>query len=142
MSAVGKSSVRLWVGFLLAPLIPGLLFLLFSLFHNPGEGLWALKFSALVGYPAMLILGIPVHLLLTNRHWTRVWSYALAGMVIGAIVAAVLVGGVAVKNFSVIPDVNKSLGPSVAVFTLAALLGALVAWAFWMIARPNHGPRA
>lgn len=142
MSAVGNPSMRLWVGFLLAPLVPGLLFLLLSLFSKPGEGLWALKFSALVGYPAMLVLGVPAHLVLTKRHWTHGWSYALAGVLIGVIVAAVLFGSVAIQNFSLIPDPNKSLGPSVAIFTLVALLGALVAWVFWVIARPGRESKA
>ena len=70
MSAAGKSSVRFWVGFLLAPIVPGLLFLLLSLFSNPGEGMWALKLSAMVGYPAMLVLGVTAHLLLNKRHWS------------------------------------------------------------------------
>ncbi|KRE89301.1 hypothetical protein ASG87_02865 [Frateuria sp. Soil773] len=142
MSAATKPSVRLWVGFLLAPLIPGLLFLLLSLLSNPGEGLWALKLSAMVGYPAMLVLGVPAHLLLTKRRWTSGWSYTLAGIAIGAIVAAVLFGSVALHNVSFIPDPNKSLGPSAIIFVVAALLGALAAWVFWLIARPNREPSA
>ncbi len=139
MSAAVKSSLRLWVGFVFAPLTPGLLFLILSLFGNAGEGIWALKLSALVGYPAMLVLGVPAYMLLTKRHWISGWSYTLAGAVIGAIVAAMLFGSVAIRNFSLTPDVGKSLGPSAAIFMLAALLGALSAWVFWLIARPNCG---
>lgn len=136
MSAAGKSSVRFWVGFLLAPIVPGLLFLLLSLFSNPGEGMWALKLSAMVGYPAMLVLGVPAHLLLNKRHWVSGGSYALTGGVIGAIVAAVLFGSVAVHNFSLIPDPGESMGPSVMIFIVASLLGALAGWFFWLVARP------
>ena len=68
----------------------------------------------------------------------------IGGLVLAAvlIVAAVLFGSVAIQNFSLIPDPNKSLGPSVAIFTLVALLGALVAWVFWVIARPGRESKA
>ena len=138
MSVVGKSPVRLWVGLLLAPLAPGLLLLVLSLVGNPGEGLWALKFSALVGYPAMLVLGIPAHRLLQKRRWISGWSYSVAGAVIGVIVAGVLFGSVAIHNVSLTPDPGRSLGPSVAIAIVAALLGALAAWIFWLIALPHR----
>ncbi|HEV2622972.1 MAG TPA: hypothetical protein VGU65_12890 [Frateuria sp.] len=142
MSATIKPPMRLLVGFLLAPLAPGLLFWLLSLVGNPGEGLWALKFLALVSYPAMLVLGVPAHMLLTTRHWTSGWSYSMAGVLIGATVAVVLFYSTAIHNFSPALDPNKSLGPFAGILIIAALLGALAAWVFWLIARPNRIPSA
>lgn len=138
MSTANSSTLRLLVGFLLAPLVPGWLLFFLSLFGNPGEGVWALKLSAMVGYPAMLALGLPIHLLMVRRRWTSGWAYALAGIATGVVVALVLFGRVVVQNFSIRPDPTKSLGPSEAIFVLAALLGALVAWVFWLIARPGR----
>lgn len=86
----------------------------------------------------MLILGLPAHLLLTKMRWTHWWSYVLVGVFIGLVVAAVLFGKVAIHNFSWISDPNKSLGPSEAIFVLMALLGAITAWIFWLIARPSY----
>jgi hypothetical protein len=128
-------------GALLAPLAPGLLFFVLSLLGRPAEGFWALKLSALITYPAMLVLGVPAHLLLVKRGWTTGWSYALTGVVIGIIVAAVMVGNVVINNISFAPDPNKSLGPSEAIFIMVALLGALTAWVFWLIAQPNDEAR-
>ena len=142
MSATDSSGLRLLTGFLLAPIVPGLLFLILSLFGNPGEGVWALKLSAMVGYPAMLVLGVPIHLLLVRRHRTGGWTYVLAGIVTGTVVAAVLFGRVVMQNFSITPDPTRSLGPSAAIFVLAALLGALAAWVFWLIARPSRKAHA
>jgi hypothetical protein len=117
-----KIRPRQVVAFLLAPLAPGLLFLIPSLFGNPSEGVWALKLSAMVTYPAMVVLGVPVHLLLAKRGWTRGWAYTLAGLVIGAILAAIV------------------FGKTVAI--LGAILGAATSLTFWLIARPNNSREA
>lgn len=123
MFVVNKSVVRLFAGFLLAPLGPGLLFVLLALFTHPGEGVWALGFFALLYYPAMLLMGLPAHFLLVKIRWANGWGYALFGVIIGAILAVVVFGNVALHNLSLL--------------VATALLGALTAWTFWLIARPN-----
>jgi len=74
----------------------------------------------MVTYPAMMVLGVPIHLLLVKRGWTSGWVYTLAGLVIGAIIGGVLFGrGVAI---------------------LGAILGPAMSFAFWVITRPHNDP--
>lgn len=123
MFAINKSMARLLAGFLLAPLGPGLLLMFLAIFTHPGEGVWGLGLFALFYYPAMLVLGLPAHFLLVKIHWVNGWGYVLAGMVVGVIAAMAVFGGVALHNLSLA--------------IIAALLGALTAWTFWLIARPS-----
>jgi hypothetical protein len=108
------------VAFLLAPLVPGILFVIPSLFHNPTEGIWALKLSVMVTYPAMIVLGVPAHLLLVRQGWTRGWIYALIGLAIGMIISAI------------------AFLPTEGFLFLGAIFGALIAFIFWAIARPDR----
>lgn len=115
-----KARLRIVVASLLAPLTPGFLLFLSNPFGNPSEGVWVLKLSAMVTYPAMMVLGVPIHLLLVKRGWTSGWVYTLAGLVIGAIIGGVLFGrGVAI---------------------LGAILGPAMSFAFWVITRPHNDP--
>ncbi len=81
-----------------------------------------LKMSAMVTYPAMVVLGVPAHLLLVKRHWTSGWIYTLVGLVVGAGVAEVVFGWFA-------------WNPSF--LFLGAIFGALTAFTFWVIVRPD-----
>jgi hypothetical protein len=121
MRAANKLKIRLRpiVAFLLAPLAPGMLFVIPSLFHNPAEGFWAFKLSVMFTYPAMVVLGVPAHLLFVKQGWTKGWIYALVGLVIGTIVSAV------------------AFLPTGGFLFLGAIFGALIASIFWAIARPD-----
>jgi len=121
MRVVDKIRPRQVVAFLLAPLAPGFVLMIIALFGHPGEGIWGFKFLAIFTYPAMLVLGLPAHLLLVKRHWTSGWSYTLAGLVIGAVVAGIFFGG--------------------RVAVLGALLGAVTGFTFWLIAAPSPSRR-
>ena len=90
----------------------------------------------MVGYPAMLVLGIPSYFVLRKLGWNRVWSYLMVGLLTGAIVAAVIFTPVVMNNLA--PDPNTSLAPSAAIFIVAALLGALSGTVFWALARPDR----
>ncbi len=141
MSATSKHVMRLLVAFLLAPIGPGMLFMFLALFTNPGEGIWVLKFFAMLYYPAMLLLGLPIHLLLVKRHWTSGWIYALSGMVIGAIVDAVFFERALFQGAGSAANAGQLLATSDAILlALCASLGALTAWTFWLIALPNRKP--
>jgi hypothetical protein len=55
--------LRTSVGFLVAPISPGLLIGIPAVFFGKAsEGLWIIKFSGLLGYPIAIILGIPLYL--------------------------------------------------------------------------------
>ena len=80
-----------------------------------------LKLSAMLAYPAMVVLGVPAHLLLVKRGWTSGWIYTLVGLVIGAGVAEAVFGW---------PAGNPGF------MFLGVIFGALIAFSFWAIARP------
>lgn len=138
MSVTGSLSARLLIGILLAPITTGLVFLCVSAFGNLSEGVWALKLSALVGYTAAIVLGLPAHLLLRKLGWTNLLSYLVIGLLIGLVVGAALFSPVFVGNIGLTPSSGKSLAPSAAIFVLAAFFGALSSLVFWIIARPDR----
>lgn len=138
MSATGSRGLQLIVGSFVAPLTAGILLLLIASFGNLREGLWALKFSALVGYPAMIVLGLPADLLLRRWRRTRVWWYVLAGLCVGGVVYFVLFSTVIANNFSVAPEIEKSLGPPLALLLVIEMFGALSSSVFWVFTRPDR----
>jgi hypothetical protein len=140
MSAKNSRGPNL-LGFLLAPLTPGFLLLFLSMIEmDAREGVWALEMSALVGYPAMVILGLPAHLLLKRTGWTSLGIYAFVGLLIGLAIATALFYSMAAKNFSLMPDPGKSITPSIAVLVLAAFFGAISGIVYWLIGRPDRSP--
>jgi hypothetical protein len=138
MFATDRRGMRIALALLIAPLMSGILLLSVSAFGNLGEGVWALKISALVGYPAMIVLGMPAHLLLARRGWTSLWQYMLAGILVGAVVYAVLFSDVIVNNLGLSALAEKSLAPSAAILLLMAFFGVLSSTVFWLIVRPDR----
>ncbi len=94
--------------------------------------LWMLLLSALLGYPAVALIGVPVHLFLLKRGWTHIFIYAL-------LAAAVTFGfqrlltGFTRTSWTFLQDKTE-----VGVYSVIG--GAL----FWLIARPDRPdkPRA
>lgn len=131
MSATTNTK-HLVMGLALAPLVPGLLMLALSLLGNPSEGIWALKLIAMFAYPAMIVVGLPLHLLFQRNGWTSVWPYLIAGTLTGAVVA-----------YFVFPTLRvASSGPanssSIAIAAICAFFGAITAATFWMIVLRNR----
>lgn len=93
--------------------------------------MWALKLVALFAYPAMVFVGLPLHLLFQRKGWANVWPYLFAGTFTGAVVA-----------YFVFPTLRGAVSGSAAVssITIAAIcafFGAIVATTFWIIVRQN-----
>jgi len=126
---------RFLAGCLVAPLTPGILFFCISLLGNPSEGVWALKLSALAGYPALIVLGLPAYLLLRLLKRTDLLSYVFIGLLIGGIISFILVSPLGAHVGGTVPIVSF---PPVPFLTLAAFFGALSSGAFWLIARPDR----
>ncbi|KLD73918.1 hypothetical protein FZ025_00655 [Xanthomonas hyacinthi] len=121
--------MRVLIGLVLAPLAPGLLMLALSLLGNAGKGLWALKLIAMFAYPAMIVLGLPIHLLFQRIGWTSVWPYSIAGAFVGAVV-----------THFVFPTLNagQASASSIAIAAISAVFGAIAAATFWLVVRPNN----
>jgi hypothetical protein len=74
---------RLVLGFLVAPVFPGLLIALLAVifgFGKSDEGIWVIKLSGMLGYPIAIVLGLPLYFFLSSRGWnglpvtTPTWS--------------------------------------------------------------------
>ena len=128
---VSASTRRLFYGLALAPLAPGLLMLALSLLGNIAEGVWALKLIALIAYPAMIVLGLPFHVIFRRMGWTSVWPCLIAGTLSGAAVA-----------YFVFPTLHvfgagQASAASIAIATISACFGAITAATYWLIVRPK-----
>lgn len=132
-----NEGIRTTLGFLVAPLLPGVLFgALDSFAPSPVGLLWYLKFSGMAGYPAALLLGLPIHLLYRRYRLVSLVAYAGTGAVLGAIVyVGALLPGVAFSDSSAV----DALRATIRLLPLDALCGAMSAGVFWLIARPDRG---
>ena len=128
------SLVRTIVGFLLAPIVPAALVVIFSDLGNS-------IFVALFEYPAVLVLGVPVHLILQKQRWCSWSAYIIAGSLVGAF-SELLYRFTAVVDVYLSRDVSwkgEALEASAALvgdpvpLLLVAYLGAVGALTFWLI---------
>ena len=102
-----------------------------SMLGNPSEGIWALKLIAMLAYPALLVIGLPLHLLFQRKGWTSMWPYLITGTITGAALA-----------YFVFPALQGAAsGPatpsSIAIAAICAFFGTITAATFWTIVRPN-----
>jgi hypothetical protein len=130
----GRRIARTLAAFVISPLIPGLLFALPDLFRGDPMARWYLEFAAGVGYPVILVLGVPSYFLL--KHWkaSSLGLYVIAGAIwgAGAYVAAFLPGLVSRDA-----AVSSALNSTSIYLVLSVICGVFAAIAFWFIARPD-----
>jgi Na+/serine symporter len=128
-----KSTLK---GLLIAPSVPGLVVLaIASLQGGFWEGLWAAAIVWTVCYSTAGLAGLPLHLLLVRRKLRSLVAYLVAGFI--ATLAAVFVVLVFPVFVSKTSQSAASLYPIGAAMVLA---GEVVAFAFWLIARPDLAP--
>jgi hypothetical protein len=93
-------------------------------------------FGAVIGWPAMLVFGMPAHALLYRRKSHRIGGYLLAGVLTGF--AASLALFVILAAFDGFRSMNGSDMTGGGLLTLIFVLGAVTASAiFWLIRRPD-----
>jgi hypothetical protein len=132
---------RIVVGFLVAPLVPAGVLILFALlvsgsnFRAIGEGLWVLFFSALVSYPVAAVFGLPI-LFFALRYGFVSWYHSIAfGLLIGWVIFALF------NSTKTIVQQNgwwTTFHFSDPLMIMFCVWGATVTLAFWVIARPDH----
>jgi hypothetical protein len=71
----GLQTSRLLLGFALAPMLPAFYSAMF--FAQP----WAFPIGMLMSYPAALLLGLPLFLILRRRGWIGWWQTSLCGLI-------------------------------------------------------------
>ncbi|HEV7693333.1 MAG TPA: hypothetical protein VGO52_21035 [Hyphomonadaceae bacterium] len=83
--------------------------------------------GALVGWPVMLVFGLPGHALLLRKTSARLWIYGAAGIVIG------LAGGA----FRYFQSRSHSANDLTQFLAIGAVTGTLAAIIFWFARRPD-----
>lgn len=127
-------------GFLLAPLIPGLLMaLLISVNHSDyywkDAALLLIGFSALLGYPVALLLGLPLFFLMKRCRWLRLYYYIFIGAILGDV--SVLISDIDKLHYFGFADfLHYYLTPMH--ILLGAIMGMIATTSFWLIARPDR----
>ncbi len=84
--------------------------------------------GGLIGWPVMLVIGLPAHALLLRRTSAKVWWYVLAGCVAGVIAGALRF--VSSRGAATMND-------AVQLAALGAVTGTLAALVFWFVRRPD-----
>lgn len=130
--------MRTILAFFIAPASFGLLLFGLSLFTSSvAEGLFVLKFAAMIAYPMAIVLGIPLYFLMSKMGANGFLSYALTSFIFAALLVA---------YFIVRPAYLENEGDLSSLFFEARILQmGLLAFAsfltvsvFWLIARPDR----
>lgn len=98
--------------------------------------LFGFLWGAIIGWPAMLILGLPAHALLYRRKSHRIGGYLLAGVLTGFAASLVLFGILAMFGaFRFMTGADITGGGAV---SIVLILGSVAASTiFWFIRRPD-----
>lgn len=114
------------LAFILAPLVPALLYLAVTSAIGGYRSTDLALYIAQYAYLAALLGGLPAHVTLSRLGWVTLHDYSVFGVLLG--VAAALVTERPPLDFSVVIEAG-----------LAALAGAVAGGVFWLIARPDRG---
>ncbi len=136
--------MRTLLALLIAPLVPFAFVTVFAGIYD------ALVYLAIFGYPAILLCGVPVHVLLLKLHRTSWLAYIAAGFtaaLLAELVYFMLVSAAAnpARDFAAFITTLQDGFDFVAVGFVGVpigLCGALAALTFWLIVRPDHASAA
>jgi hypothetical protein len=139
--------LRPLIGFLLAPLVPGVAFSIYTVIKTGGTaGLdLPLGIAAFFGYPVAFILGLPIYLIFQRRRWIALPTYLLAGAVLGTALFGFFFLPPALECATGAPSDSHAclvLGTMAPFAAYSALAAAVAGGAFWLIVRPDKARRA
>lgn len=127
--------LRYVVGLLVAPIVPGMLFSIPDFFSPSPIGIeWYLKFSALVGYPTVVILGIPLYFIFFRFQNVKFLPCVFIGVILGVIAY------LAIFIFGLVIEIVSTWYVFITTFDLlfvSATCGAIAATCFWLIAESD-----
>ena len=132
-----RRTPRVIAGFLIAPLVPGLIASASALFTaGPNAAALYLVIAILFGYPVTLFVGVPLYFLLAEQNYTSLVCYALAAPFLGLICYGVSFVHPLLSGQTIV-ELTPTFSPGLAfVSAVAALTGAI---SFWFIVRPDRG---
>ena len=128
------SSARALIGFLVAPGVPALVWLLLNLNAPHGEGVLIFFLLAPFAYCAAVVLGIPAYIVLGRRSVQGLLAYVVFGAIIGALFAVAIQGIEIISNLSSAPEHAMALlSKSLRITLIVAIYGASASLVFWVI---------
>jgi hypothetical protein len=133
--------LRTAIGFLLAPISPGLLILILGIvfgFGKPSEGIWIIKLSALLGYPIAIVFGVPLYFLFRSRGWNGLLTYITTGALLGIVIYLIYIPLGGYSSNGLLGLSERFSDTALVYIPLGMICGAVAALSFWLIARPNH----
>ncbi len=138
------SNMRIFIGFMVAPIILPSLFFLIDLASTGRWGLdWVAKASLLFGYMAATVLGIPAYFVMKRKNYLRAKHFLTSGMLIGFSVYALLFLPTVIIGFQYGSDHAIAVFKNTFIYSVFGVIaGALGSISFWLIAiRKNpHSP--
>jgi hypothetical protein len=145
---------RTIVGFLVAPVAPGVLAdVLAAISAGPeavsqhglsgalSGALWIVGLSAALGYPVAIVLGVPLFVVFRWRRWNGLLVYVLTGAFLGLVVYSVYFAVVLLDDDTAygLRNLAQKLSHTAPQLIPAGMIsGAVAVVSFWLIARPDR----
>lgn len=140
--------LRTILGFLVAPITPGLLAVILAASFRIGatgfgvrelsEAAWIVRLSAALGYPIAIVFGAPLYIFLRWRGWNGLLVYLLAGAILGLVTYVIYVMFAEYSSGGLWGLAAKLSNTAQVQIPLATISGAVAALFFWLIARPDR----
>jgi len=132
--------LRIALGMLAAPMVPGLLFSISDLFsRSPVGTTWFLWFAAVAGYPVGAIFGIPMYCIYFRNRPVTFWRCVLIGLALGSMAYMLaFIAGLTTGD----PAAGYAVRTTILLLPVSAFCGGLATASFWLIARPDLYARA
>lgn len=142
---------RTVVGFVVAPVAPGMLVVVLAMLRIGSDAFsartlagaeWIIGLCAVLGYPIAIVLGLPLHVFFRWRGWNGPPIYLLSGAFLGLLVYLGYFAGVLFNDESAygLRHLGQQLShlPAPQLIPAGMISGAVAAASFWLIARPDR----
>lgn len=128
---------RLIIGFIIGPLMPGLLAAGYAFFDRP-ENMYAIVpmivMGTLFGYLSAILFGVPLYVFLKKTRRNGALEYIVAGAILGALAIGIFF------VLDCVPDCGGIISriEGMSGFLILSIISGMVAtFAFWLIVRPD-----
>jgi uncharacterized membrane protein len=139
---------RTVLGFLVAPLSPGLLAVILAAPFRVGavgfgprelsEAAWIIGLAAVLGYPVAVVFGAPLYVFFRSRGWNGLVVYIAAGALLGLVIYVIYVLFAEYTSNGLWGLTTKFSNTAAVQIPLVMICGAVAALVFWLIARPDR----
>lgn len=140
--------LRTVLGFLIAPITPGLLAVILAAPFRVGatgfgprelsEASWIIGLSAMLGYPIAVVFGAPLYVFFRSRGWNGLLVYLVAGALLGLVIYLIYVLLAEYSSNGLWGLTTKFSNTAMVQIPLVIISGAVAALFFWLIARPDR----